>query len=178
MSPGRAPGQGEPTIRSVVSPGEVEPVVRSVLRLQRRAYAVEAALIGDDRIPALHESLADVLAADLHWLLASDGDRIVGALGYTLPGGVVAIDRLVVAPDHHRRGIGARLVRGVLDLRPEVQVSTGRDNHPARALYSSLGFEHRGDREVIDGLWVSDYRRDRGGSAAGGARTPSGADTA
>lgn len=158
MSGSRSPGE-EATIRSMVAPEEFEPLATAVLRLQRRAYAVEAALIGDDRIPALHESLVDLLAADLHWVLAFDGDRIVAALGYAMPGESVMIDRLVVDPDHHRRGIGARLVRGVLDLRPEVQVSTGRDNHPARALYSSLGFVHERDREVVHGLWVSDYRR-------------------
>lgn len=144
---------------SMVSPGEFEPFAASVLRLQRQAYAIEATLIGDDRIPALHESLTDLLAAGLHWLLESDRDRIVGALGYTMPGAVVEIDRLVVDPSYHRRGIGARLVGGVLDLQPSVQVATGRDNQPARALYSSLGFVHERDCEVIGGLWVSEYRR-------------------
>ncbi|MEU8325548.1 hypothetical protein AB0C33_44875 [Nonomuraea sp. NPDC048881] len=37
------------------------------------AYAVEAVLIGDDRIPPLHEPLADLLPAPLTWVGAFDG---------------------------------------------------------------------------------------------------------
>ncbi len=128
-----------------------------LLRLQRDAYAVEATLIGDDRIPALHESRDDLIAANLDWLLELEEDRIVGALGYTIDRGELDLDRLVVDPAEHRRGIGARLVRRALRLASRVTVSTGRDNDPARRLYEANGFSHVRDREVIPGLWVSDY---------------------
>ena len=63
----------------LLTPDELADLAPRLLSIQRQAYALEAALIGDDRIPALHESLA------------------------------------------------------------------------------GLGFRHRGDREVLDGLWTSDY---------------------
>lgn len=99
----------------------------------------------------------------MRWLAALDGATLVGALGFTGDpdaGDVEAdIDRLIVDPAHHRRGIGAALVRAVLGRSSTVTVSTGRGNEPARALYAGLGFEHSGDREVLPGLWVSSFVR-------------------
>ena len=45
-----------------------EAIARSVLALQRESYAVEAELIGDDRIPQLTETLEELRAAGLDWL--------------------------------------------------------------------------------------------------------------
>lgn len=132
-----------------------------LLALQHAAYAVEARLIGDDRIPPLHETRDELVAAGLNWLLelGPEEHHIVGALGYRveLGGSMIDIDRLIVAPTLLRKGIGARLVHRALELAPKAKVSTGRDNWPARALYERLGFAHVGDVEVISGLWVSNY---------------------
>lgn len=82
---------------------------------------------------------------------------LVAAVGFTEHDGEVDIDRLVVHPSQHRRGLGRRLVERVLRDAERAVVATGRDNAPARGLYAALGFDHRGDREVLDGLWVSEY---------------------
>lgn len=73
-------------------------LVSDLLLLQRTAYALEAALIGDDRIPPLHEELEDLVDAPLLWVGAFDGGRLVGALGYRDAVDHLDIDRLVVAP--------------------------------------------------------------------------------
>lgn len=126
--------------------------------LQRAAYAVEADIIGDDRIPPLHESLTDLLRTRLRWLFEHDTNgSLVGAVGFHVQRGVIDIDRLVVDPARHREGIGRRLVTRVLELGDSAVVSTGRSNAPARLLYEREGFVHRQDREVVPGLWVSDY---------------------
>lgn len=133
-----------------------------VLEMQHAAYAIEADLIGDDRIPPLHETLDDLLAADLRWIGAFDGDRLIGAIGVgETTNWEVEIDRLMVDPAHHRHGAGYSLVAEVIRRATErsVVVSTGRDNRPARRLYESFGFDHTGDDEVIPGLWVARYRR-------------------
>ncbi|TFV53499.1 GNAT family N-acetyltransferase [Blastococcus sp. TF02A_35] len=130
-------------------------------RLQRAAYAVEAALIGDDRIPALHESVDDMVSAPLRWAVAEEDGAVLGALAWAESPDVLQVDRLVVDPAAHRRGVGRALVGVLLDHAAgrDVVVSTGRDNAPARALYERAGFRPRGDREVLAGLWVTDYRR-------------------
>ena len=136
-----------------------EQLAGRLLRLQRAAYAQEAALIGDDRIPPLHETLEDLRNASLHWAGAFDDDGLMGAVAWEETAEEVDIARLVVSPDRHRRGVGKALVREVLTLSGDRRtvVSTGRDNAPARRLYERLGFATVGDVEVLPGLWVTRY---------------------
>lgn len=139
---------------------EVRAHAPQLLDLQHNAYAVEAELIGDDRIPPLQETESDLLSSDLEWLASFDDDqRIVGAVGFEIDHDVVDLDRLMISPAHHRNGLGTALVVEVMSLAPATVVATGRDNTPARALYQSLGFLHQSDFEPVPGLWVSRYRR-------------------
>lgn len=135
----------------------------ALLELQRASYAVEARLIADDRIPPLHEGLDALLAAELSWSASLDDDGApLGAIGYAVEGDTVDIDRLMVHPAAHRRGIGRRLVRHALTKAPRAIVATGRDNRPARELYERLGFEALDEVEVIPGLWIARYARPSG----------------
>jgi ribosomal protein S18 acetylase RimI-like enzyme len=134
-------------------------VAEQVLAVQRAAYAVEAELVGDDRIPPLHEPLEVLRRSRLHWLGAVEEGRLVGALAWADADGVVDVHRLVIHPDRARRGVGRALVRELLARtdRADVVVSTGRDNLPARRLYESLGFRVVGEVEVLPGLTVTRY---------------------
>lgn len=147
---------------SVVEPDEDAGVALALLNLQRSAYAVEAALIGDDRIPPLWETLDDLRSRNLLWLLSHDGGALEGAVAWTKSPDFLDIDRLVVNPSSHRRGTGSALVREVIararSTSRSVVVSTGRDNAPARKLYESLEFFHQGDAEILPGLWVAEYQ--------------------
>ena len=138
-------------------------VASRLLALQREAYAAEAALIRDDRIPGLHETLEELRGADLTWLaVLDDRGAPLAALAARQTGRLIDIDRLVVAPSAARQGYGSHLVATVLAQAAgagyEVVVATGRDNLPARRLYEQLGFRHTGDEEPVPGLWVASYR--------------------
>jgi ribosomal protein S18 acetylase RimI-like enzyme len=141
----------------MVDPGDLSGLAPRLLRIQHAAYLVEAELIGDHRIPALRDSVDDIVAAGLRWIVVDDETGILGALAFTTREGVVDIDRLVVDPMAHRRGIGRALVEKAMSLGREATVTTGRDNTPARTLYERLGFTWTGDAEVVPGLWVSAY---------------------
>ncbi|MGY1748112.1 GNAT family N-acetyltransferase [Modestobacter sp. SYSU DS0511] len=144
---------------SDLAPATEDALAVELLTLQRAAYAVEAELIGDDRIPGLHEDLRQLRDADLSWLGSWIDGRLVGALAWTADPVTVDVDRLVVAPAMHRSGLGRALVREVLrraDGRVTV-VSTGRDNLPARALYESVGFTATEDIQVLPDLWVTRF---------------------
>jgi ribosomal protein S18 acetylase RimI-like enzyme len=138
-----------------------------LLALQQAAYAVEAELIGDSRIPALTQTLDELRADRLTWLAALEQDELVGAIGWTETVQLTDLDRLVVHPLWHRRGLGRALVRELLARcgTPLVVVSTGRDNLPARRLYQGLGFRWLQDVEAIPGLWVSRYEWGRADQA-------------
>lgn len=131
-----------------------------LLDLQRAAYQVEAEIIGDDRIPPLHETSEELLAQPLTWLAAFDDDGdLIGAVAWEETADEVDLDRLMVAPRAHRRGVGRALVKEVMARAGErrVVVSTGRDNTPARTLYERLGFTLTGEFEPVPGLWVVNY---------------------
>lgn len=144
-------------------------VALGVLELQRASYAIEAALIGDDRIPMLTETLEELRAAGLAWLGVTDAEGLAGALSWRiLEDGTVDIHRLVVAPRALRRGLASALL-DALDAdypgRP-VLVSTGSANEPALALYRARGFHPTTEREVIPGLWITELERRPGSPAA------------
>jgi ribosomal protein S18 acetylase RimI-like enzyme len=143
---------------------EVEPaadgdLAHALLLIQHAAYTVEAALLDDDRIPPLHEHVDELRKAPLRWLGAFVEDRLLGALAWSRNNDEFDIDRLMVAPSAHRRGVGTALVLEALHRTGDRRaiVSTGRDNLPARALYERLGFLRIADEEIVPGLWVTNY---------------------
>ncbi|NRQ36826.1 GNAT family N-acetyltransferase [Nonomuraea sp. NN258] len=144
---------------SEISPA-TDPLGPELLALQHASYAVEAEIIGDDRIPPLHETLDDLRAQPLIWLGAfDDDDRLAGAVAWAETGTEVDLDRLVVHPRALRQGIGRALVKEVMTRAAErgIVVSTGQGNAPARALYERLGFGLTDEIEVIPGLWIARY---------------------
>ena len=146
---------------------------REVLALQRDAYAVEAALLGSDGIPALTETLDELRAAPEEWLGVSDDGGLTGAVSWReLGDGTIDIHRLVVAPRAFRRGVASALL-DELDRRfPDrpMVVSTGRANEPALTLYARRGFTILREREVVPGLVIAELGREpsRNGEAPNG----------
>ena len=133
--------------------------------LQREAYAVEAALIGSNGIPALTQSVEAVQAAAEDWLGISDDKVLVGAVSWRqLDDGTIDIHRLVVAPHAFRQGVASALLDALERRFPDrpMLVSTGRDNAPARRLYERRGFGLVRYREVMPGLWIAELARPAG----------------
>lgn len=129
-------------------------MARRIRDLQRASYAVEAELIGFDRMPPLVEKVQDVTNLALTILGSVDGSELQGLLGYDRVGSVIDIDRLAVHPACFRRGIGRSLMEA-LHLREadasRFDVSTGAENFPAVNLYRRLGYE-QGAVETTHGV--------------------------
>jgi GNAT superfamily N-acetyltransferase len=127
-------------------------------QLQRRAYRVEAELIGFDGIPPLHESLEALQACgETFYGFFADG-ALAGAIALEREGTTVTISRLVVDPGRFRRGIGGQLLRFVLENEKAaglICVSTGSLNTPALQLYRCHRFRERGQRQVAPGVFVT-----------------------
>ena len=133
---------------------------RELLRLQRAAYRKEAELVGDDRIPPLQDDDVTLPAWRGRYLVAWRGVELLGAIAWQDHVDHLDVDRLMVDPTAHRRGVGTALLQAVLDRagdRP-VAAATGRDNAPALALYAQLGFAVQGDEQVPPGLWITRLR--------------------
>ncbi|HZG35405.1 MAG TPA: GNAT family N-acetyltransferase [Gaiellaceae bacterium] len=137
-------------------------VAAAVLGLQRRAYGIEAALIGSDEIPQLTETLEELQASGETFLGAYLEETLVGAISWRAVGRVIDLHRLVVDPDCFRTGIGAALVRAALAAEPEADravVQTGSSNVPAKRLYRREGFEEIDEVDVVPGLRVTRFGR-------------------
>ena len=103
--------------------------------------------------PWSESSIASELGNRLSlWLVAVDGDRVVGYVGSQSVLGETDMMNIAVAPDYRRQGIAEKLVtelisglrqKGNHSLMLEVRVS----NTSARQLYAKLGFEQVGLRK-------------------------------
>ena len=132
----------------------------ALLELQRRAYRVEAELIGFEGIPPLHETLEELRRCGETFLGACDDERLIGAISWRYDGTTIDIHRLVVDPDAFRRGVGSALLGAALAAEPaaiRAVVQTGADNAPAGALYLREGFERQKDAVLEGGLRVARF---------------------
>jgi ribosomal protein S18 acetylase RimI-like enzyme len=130
--------------------------------LQRASYLVEAKLINYFEIPPLKESIDELRNCEETFLGYFDGNELAGAVSFTLDGGEVTICRMVVHPDHFRKGIAQILLTEVENINRRIsvfKVSTGRENLPAKNLYVKNGFQLINDLEVVPGLYISNFEK-------------------
>ncbi len=139
-------------------------VAGAALAVQRRAYRVEADLVGFDAIPPLHESLADLQASTETFLAANVDGQLAGLVSWKRAGDTLDLHRLAVDPRFFRAGIGRALVRAAEAAEGDARrviVQTGAGNAPAKALYESEGFREVGEREVAPGFRVTLFEKAR-----------------
>lgn len=113
-----------------------------LLTVRRAAFVTEAQLYGDPNLPALTQTLEelveDLQRPDVVTIGAWFDHRLVGSIRVELEGEKASLGRLAVVPDLHHKGIGSRLLMEVLQYLPdqtkEVWVFTGADNRAAMPL--------------------------------------------
>jgi ribosomal protein S18 acetylase RimI-like enzyme len=135
-------------------------LVRELYELQRAAYLVEAKLIHFYDIPPLKETIDELTECDETFFGYFEKNELAGALSYTIDGHELSICRMIVHPDHFRKGIAHELLHAVekrnVDI-STIKVSTGKENLPARALYLKNGFHHIEDIEIVPGFYTSSF---------------------
>lgn len=139
-----------------------------LVEVQRRAYRIEAGLIGFDGMPGLTETVDDVMALDLVILGVRHAGWLIGAVGYAVEAQLLDIDRVVVDPVHFRQGVATALLRAI-DTPWPVEVMTGAENLPAVTLYTALGYDLVRTEES-QGIRVARFRKTP--AQAGTSRPP------
>ena len=117
----------------------------AIWTLQRLAFQTEAAIYGNDSIPPLAETLAELQDQFRfkRFLIATEGGRIVGSVRAFAKGDTCCVERLIVDQACRRRGIGAALMRQIeaayLAVR-RFELFTGDRSVGNLRLYHRLGY--------------------------------------
>ena len=117
-------------------------VATEIHAVQQAAYAVEARWIGCRDFPPLRETIAEFQHSRDRFLVFEWEGRIVGALAYERGVDCVTINRLVVSPDHFRRGIASALLATLEDrltVGTLLRASTAELNQAAIKTYEKHG---------------------------------------
>ncbi|MEH6945117.1 GNAT family N-acetyltransferase [Bacillus sp. JJ722] len=123
---------------------------------------VEAELIGFFDLPPLKESFEEFQQCGETFLGYFEEDELAGALSFTIEGEELTICRMVVHPNHFRKGIAQMLLDNLEEINQKctiIKVSTGKDNVPAKNLYLKNGFQFVRDLMVAPGVYISKFEK-------------------
>ena len=89
-----------------------------------------------------------VFIEDEHkYLVARDGDRVVGYIGIEEISGEKHIINTAVHPDYRRQGVGQLLIKRILNKKDIFFLEVRVSNQPAIKLYEKFGFKNVGLRK-------------------------------
>lgn len=130
----------------------------AILSLQFLCYQSEAELYNDHSIPPLVQTLDDIRAEfETHvFLAARAGAQIIGSVRAGCEGRSCHIGRLIVHPQHQRRGLGSRLMSTIesafANKVDRYELFTGHLSGNNLRLYRRLGYREFKSQEVTPKL--------------------------
>ncbi|PLS17254.1 GNAT family N-acetyltransferase [Bacillus sp. M6-12] len=131
---------------------------KEIIKVQIPAYKVEAEIIGFYGIPQLSDTLETIVNCQENFIGYFLHKELAGFISFTETVDELDICRLVVHPDHFRKGIARHLVNHVVtevSKGRNIVVSTGAANTPAKNLYKSFNFIEVREAEVGPGIFIT-----------------------
>ncbi|WP_286269171.1 GNAT family N-acetyltransferase [Thalassotalea hakodatensis] len=122
-----------------------ERIAQQIHRTFQRSYLIEAQLIGVSDFPPLQRSIEDIAHSKTLFYGFFDNSNLAAVIEVSFANKHLAIESLVVDPDHFRKGIAGKLLTFILAhfSYHSVSVETAVVNIPAITLYQKFGFEER-----------------------------------
>lgn len=144
-----------------------EDTLGQLWRLQHMAYRLEAKIIGFQDIPPLLDTMETLQnCGETFYGCVDDGDgELLGAVAVAEEEiNTLTITRMMVHPDHFRKGIAASLMQYVFAEHPDLPryiVSTGTRNQPAVNLYRRFGFEPVEAVQIAPGVELTTFHKNK-----------------
>ncbi|KON87762.1 GCN5 family acetyltransferase [Sporosarcina globispora] len=132
-----------------------------VLSVQLPAYKIEAEIIGCADLPPLKDTVAALQITGETFFGYFIDEKLCGAISFKEENGVFDIHRLIVHPEHFRKGIAQKLLN-YIELRPMLEkmiVTTGSKNTPAVAFYLKNGFIELEKIEINGSLTITAFEK-------------------
>lgn len=120
-----------------------------VLNIQIPSYKVEAEIIGSYEIPPLKDTVYTLQHCGETFYGYYENEELCGVISIQIDDDDVDIHRLIVHPNHFRKGI-AQLLLNFIETKFQIEtikVATGSKNIPAVSFYKKNGFQNI--KEVI-----------------------------
>ncbi len=127
--------------------------LEQILQLQYLAYQSEAILNNNFSIPPLMQKLEDLQKEYQNGIILKaidEEDDIIGSVrGYTIEN-TLFIGKLIVHPEHQRKGIGTRLLQSIEDRYPKHRYELFTSNKSDRniKLYEHLGYKRYKEQNI------------------------------
>ena len=127
--------------------------LQEILDLQHLAYQSEAALFGRKDIQPLTETLEELTAEDNAGTvlkMVDENGKIIGSVRGKEEDGTLYIGKLMVHPDHQRKGYGRKLVTAIEEFFPgrRYELFTSTRSIKNIHLYESLGYKKFDERDA------------------------------
>lgn len=134
-----------------------------VLKIQLPSYQVEADIIGYDDIPPLKDTVETLQQCGETFYGYYLNEELCGAISLKVEEGEVDIHRLIVHPNHFRKGIAQTLLHYLESHLKEktMKVATGSKNTPAIRFYKKNGFEIVQEVIVNEQLSLTYFEKNR-----------------
>ena len=136
-------------------------IATEILSIQIPSYLVEAKIIDYYDLPPLKDTIDSLQLCQETFFAYYLQEELCGIISLKLDRTEVDLHRLIVHPEHFRKGIAQKLldfvemIEGVKSMR----VTTGAKNKPAINFYSKNGFRKLQEVKVDEHLTLSSFRK-------------------
>lgn len=136
-------------------------IAQKILKVQIPSYRIEADIIGYYDIPPLKDTVEHIQKCQETFYGYIIEEELCGVISFKVNKGVVDIHRLIVHPNHFRKGIAQHLLDHILGSKDYVamKVSTGSKNTPAVQFYYKNGFQKIEEIVVDESLSISCFEK-------------------
>lgn len=144
-----------------------EDMLAQLWRLQHMAYRLEAKIIGFQDIPPLLDTMETLqhCGETFYGNVDEQDGELLGAVAVMEEErDTLTITRMMVHPNHFRKGIAASLMEHVFKEHPNLSryiVSTGTLNTAAVNLYTKFGFEPVEAAQIAPGVELTTFHKNK-----------------